>query len=376
MALNDRPVKFITGQVFHKAAFGSFHPLSIARHGVVVELCDQMGWLGNGDIAECPQADRATLERFHDPGYLDALARVDRTQKATREDREKFNLGSLECPVFEGLWNRAASTVGGSVLAARLALAGEVAFHPAGGTHHGLSDRASGFCYFNDPVFAVLTLLDAGIGRVAYVDLDAHHGDGVQDAFADDSRVLTMSIHEENRWPFSGEVSDRSGGTAVNLPVPVRFNDKELAYLMDNVILPNVKHYRAEAIVITCGAAGLDGDPLSRLGLSNVALWRAVEQLVSVTPHAVVLGGGGYNPWTVARCWAGLWARLSSQDIPDALPAGARQLLESLECDLVDEEDVEPCWLTTISDKPNDGPVRPELGSLVQTVTERADAPS
>ncbi|MGI9387441.1 MAG: hypothetical protein ACR2OX_08410, partial [Methyloligellaceae bacterium] len=208
MDLDQRRVKFITGQVFRKAAFGSFHPLSIARHGAVVDLCTQMGWFRDGDIAECPQAERSTLELFHDANYLYALARVDRTQTATREDREKYNLGTLECPVFEGLWNRAAATVGGSVLAARLALAGDVAFHPAGGTHHGRTDRAPGFCYFNDPVFAILTLLNSGIRRVAYIDFDAHHGDGVQDAFAHDPRVLPISIHEANRWPFSGEVTD------------------------------------------------------------------------------------------------------------------------------------------------------------------------
>src|SRR5207344_3103305 len=100
------------------------------------------------------------------------------------EERTRYGLGTMENPLFPGLFERAATSVGGSILAAQLALEGRVAFHPAGGTHHGRPGRASGFCYFNDPVFAVLTLLRAGLERVLYVDLDAHHGDGVQDAFA------------------------------------------------------------------------------------------------------------------------------------------------------------------------------------------------
>src|SRR5690606_37637711 len=123
-------------------------------------------------------------------------------------------------PLFPGLFERAATSVGGSILAARLALEGRIAYHPAGGTHHGRPDRASGFCYFNDPAFAILALLEAGLERVLYVDLDAHHGDGVQDAFAADERVHTVSIHEAGRWPGTGAASDTGDGRACNLPVP------------------------------------------------------------------------------------------------------------------------------------------------------------
>ena len=181
----------------------------------------------------------------------------------------------------------------------------------------------AGFCYFNDPVFSIMTFLDQGIERVLYVDLDAHHGDGVQDAFAEDPRVLTVSIHEEKRWPHSGLVEDRADGAARNLPVPAGFNDSELEYLMDQAVLPLADRFDPQALVITCGADGLEGDPLSRLALSNVGLWPAVEKLVDCCDRTVVLGGGGYNPWTVVRCWGGLWGRLSGRQIPAVLPPGA-----------------------------------------------------
>jgi acetoin utilization protein AcuC len=241
---------------------------------------------------------------------------------------------------------------------------GRVVFHPSGGTHHGRADRASGFCYFNDPVFAILTFLEQGIKRVLYVDLDAHHGDGVQDAFADDARVLTISIHEEKRWPHSGLVEDRAAGGARNLPVPRGFNDNELDYLIEKAVLPLADEFNPGALVITCGADGLEGDPLSRMALSNIGLWTAVEKLVQDSERAVVLGGGGYNPWTVVRCWGGLWGRLSGQQIPVTLPPEARLFLQGFECDLIDEDEIPGSWITSMADSPNDGPVRIEVSRL------------
>ena len=278
--------------------------------------------------------------------------------------RRRYRIGTMENPLFPGLYRRATTAVGGSILAAELAMAGRVVFHPSGGTHHGRPDRASGFCYFNDPVFALMTLLERGLERVLYVDLDAHHGDGVQDAFAADPRVLTVSIHEEKRWPHSGLVEDRALGGARNLPVPAGFNDDELDFLMREAVVPLARAFAPEAVVVTCGADPLAGDPLSKLELSNVALWRAVETLVELTQRSVVLGGGGYNPWTVVRCWSGLWGRLSGREIPAVLPPNAQALLAGFECDLIDEEDVPESWHTRLADEPNHGPVRPQIEAL------------
>jgi acetoin utilization protein AcuC len=250
--------------------------------------------------------------------------------------------------------------------AAELALEGRIAFHPAGGTHHGRPDRASGFCYFNDPVFAILALLRKGAARVLYVDLDAHHGDGVQDAFAADARVYTVSIHEHGRWPHTGDADDVGGGRSCNLPVPPGFNDSELDALVAGVILPLAERLGPQAVVLTCGADALAGDPLSRMALSNVALWCAVDRIAAAAPAAVVLGGGGYNPWTTVRYWTGLWGTLSRRFIPQELPPGACAILGSLSCDLVEDEDREPAWLTTLVDRPNNGEVRPVIRALVE----------
>jgi acetoin utilization protein AcuC len=355
---------FVGSDVYRESAFGKHHPLSIIRVSGVVDVCEMLGWFGREQFRDSPQASVAQLREFHDADYIDALITADRSGRVEKEAREKYRIGTMENPLFPGLFRRASTAVGGSILASELAMDDRVVFHPSGGTHHGRAGRASGFCYFNDPVFAILTFLAHGVERVLYVDLDAHHGDGVQDAFANDSRVLTVSIHEERRWPHSGLVEDRAAGAARNLPVPRAFNDSELDYLIEKAILPLASTFGPQALVITCGADALDGDPLSKLSLSNTGLWLAVEKLLNLTPRTVVLGGGGYNPWTVVRCWSGLWGRLSGRQIPAALPSRVRAFLKSLESDLVDEDEVPGTWIETLADEPNPGPVRPEIERL------------
>ncbi|NNE24838.1 MAG: acetoin utilization protein AcuC [Rhizobiales bacterium] len=352
---------FISSHVYRATGYGAAHPLGIPRIGTVMDICEAMGWLTVEAIVDSPRASVDDLLKFHDADYIEALQLAETAGRVSPEVRAKYNLGGMENPVFQGVFERASMSVGGSIHAAELSLAGRIAYHPAGGTHHGRRDRASGFCYFNDPVFAILTYLEHDLERVLYVDIDAHHGDGVEDAFADDPRVFTISVHEENRWPNSGLLRDRREGRARNLPVPKGFNDTEFAYLMDDAVMPVAEQFGPQAVVITCGADALRGDPLSRLELSNGALWDAVMQLVGLSVPTVVLGGGGYNPWTVARCWAGLWARISGQSIPGELPQTVRKILSRLESDLVDEDDVEAQWLDRIADQPNRGVVRQQV---------------
>lgn len=358
------PALLVASGFCRRPGFGAGHPLSIPRVSAVLELCEALGWLDAGSCRTPRAAGVEELTAFHDAAYVEALRSADAAGHVAREVRERRRFGTFENPLFPGVFERAATAVGGSILAAELALEGRAAFHPAGGTHHGRRDRASGFCFFNDPVFAIRRLLEAGLERVLYVDLDAHHGDGVQDAFLDEPRVRFVSIHERDRWPHTGGADDVGHGYACNLPVPDGFNDSELGYLLEEVVLPLRDEFGPEAVVVTCGTDALAGDPLSGMALSNVALWEAVERLIGNRGPAVVLGGGGYNPWTLARCWAGLWARLSGREIPVALPSQAQLVLGGLTCDLVEDEAVDPAWFDTLADAPRPGPVRAQVRSL------------
>ena len=359
------PPVFVGSDIYRKPAFGLNHPLNIVRHSAVVDLLKMLGWLGDDHYRESEAASVRHLFEFHDRAYVRALQYANSTGSVEPAARQRYQIGTFENPLFPGLFERATMTVGGSILAATLAAEGRVAFHPSGGTHHGRPDRAAGFCYLNDPVFAILKLLDLGMERVLYIDLDAHHGDGVEDAFYEEPRVTTLSIHENNRWPFSGTHSHPHAG-AYNFSVPAKFNDSEFEFLLQHAILPMAENKDVDALVVCCGADCLAGDPLSHMELSNVALWDAVTQLIALGKATVVLGGGGYNPWTVTRYWAGLWGRILGKSMPERLSKEASDFMKGMECDLIDEEDIEEQWLTTIADTPYPGPIRDEIRSLIK----------
>jgi acetoin utilization protein AcuC len=249
------------------------------------------------------------------------------------------------------------------LLAAGLLAEGGIVYSPAGGTHHGRPDRASGFCYFNDPVLGIFAFLDQGLDRIAYVDIDAHHGDGVEDAFASDPRVLTLSLHEAGRWPGTGLDSD-PGNNRYNLPVPEGFNDAEFDYLLEFAILPLVDGFRPDAIVVQTGADSLAHDPMSKLALSNGSHWRAVRHLRGMAPRLLVIGGGGYNPYAVGRCWTGIWAELAGHERPDRLPPEAEALLREIRWSHSRGRNPPEAWLTTLADPPAPGPVREEVRGL------------
>jgi acetoin utilization protein AcuC len=320
-----------------------------------------MGWLTAGRYRDAPMARDDELLRFHDAGYLAALRRAETTGAVSPADRERYRIGTDNNPVYAEMFSRPATSAGGVLLATRLTEMGGIVHVPGGGTHHGRADRASGFCYLNDCVLGILSWLDQGLTRVLYLDLDAHHGDGVQDAFAGDPRVLTISIHEAGRWPHTGDLADRAGGTARHMPVPPGYNDSEARFLLDEAVLPLAARFQPQAILMQTGADSLEEDPLAQLSLSNNAYWSAVSAVMPLAPRLVVVGGGGYNPYTVGRCWAGIWAVLRGLPIPETLPEEAQTVLRRLVYNRAAGRDPPAHWTTTLRDAPREGPVRAEI---------------
>lgn len=369
--------RFIGSEIYRHSSYGRLHPLAIPRVSTCMDLCRALGWLPEEVYIDSPRATPTQLARFHSPDYIAAVQQAEQTQRCSEEVKKRFALGVNGNPVFPEIFRRPATACGASIAATDWVLRGVPIYSPAGGTHHGRPDRASGFCYFNDPVLAILALLDKGIGSVFYLDIDAHHGDGVQDAFHDDPRVFTLSIHEANRWPMDrrpgtgpgpGSLQDRAGGHARNIPVPEGFNDSEFAFLLEAAVLPLIERAAPEVIVLQCGADALEDDPLSRLSLSNQSLWSTVAALALQTRRLLVLGGGGYNPWSVARAWTGVWATLNGLEIPESLPAAARDILAGLQWRHSRGRNPPEAWFSTLADRPRYGEVREEVRDAARQV--------
>ena len=366
---------FIGHEIYRRSTYGEGHPLRVPRVSTVMDLSRALGWLPDAQFVLSPRAKPAALVNWHRPDYVDALQRAEALQSVTEAEKKQFHIGTFSNPVFPEIFRRPATAAGGSILAGELLKSPGVIYNPAGGTHHGMPDRANGFCYLNDPVLAMLSLREQGVRRIAYVDIDAHHPDGVEVGFAGDPDLLMISVHEENLWPKTGTLADDAGGNAVNLPVPRGFNDDEMSFVRDHLILPQVDAFRPDAIVLQCGADAVEDDPLAHLSLSNLAHWNVLRGLMGMAPRLLVLGGGGYNPWTVGRLWTGVWGVLTGKEIPEVLPTSAQDVLRALSFPGNRRGKNPPThWFTTLADAPRGGPVRADIKQSVSVLKNRTRA--
>ena len=350
--------------IYRGSTYGPKHPLAIPRVSTTIDLIRAMGWLTPEQYLDSPRATPEQLIRFHTPEYVAALMRAEAEQSVSAEARERHHIGAHGNPVYREVFRRPATGAGGAIRAAQLTVEGGIVHVPGAGTHHGMPDRASGFCYLNDAVLGLTEWLDHGLTNILYLDIDAHHGDGVELAFHDDPRVFTVSLHEAGRWPHTGAVTDRAGGHARNLPVPDGFNDSEMDWLTRHAILPLIRHLRPQAVMLQCGADAIEEDPLSRLSLSNASHRAIVAAVMPLAPRLIVTGGGGYNPWSVARCWAGIWATLNGIPIPPRIPPAAEAVLRGLAWTRAAGRNPPEHWFTTIADALRHGPIRTEIRKL------------
>lgn len=364
---------FIGSEIYRGSSYGPAHPLRVPRVSTVIDLARALDWLPPSAYRSAPRARPAALTVWHTPAYIAALQAAEAAGSVSDDVRKAHGLGTLSNPVFAQMFSRPATGAGGVMLAADLLGAGQTAaVHvPGGGTHHGMPDRANGFCYLNDCVLAILALKRVGFARIAYLDIDAHHPDGVEHAFAADPEVLMISTHEENRWPFLGALTDTGVGNVFNLPVPAGFNDTEMQAVTDALILPRLAAHRPDVIVLQCGADALTEDPLARLTLSNNAHRAVLAAVRPMAPRLLLLGGGGYNPWSVGRLWTLLWADLSGRPVPDDLPEAATAVLSALSWGGGGRPPPAPHLLTTLSDAPRPGPVRPEVVDRLARLSAR-----
>jgi acetoin utilization protein AcuC len=305
---------------------GGDHPLHPVRLDLTMRLADGLGVLSSDRLRVLPPtpAGPDLLTLVHDPAYLEAVRR------APQDPSVGHGLGTPDNPIFEGMYDAAALITGGSVLAAEQVHSGAAqhAVNIAGGLHHAMRDGASGFCVFNDAAVAIAWLLAQGHERIAYVDLDVHHGDGVQAAFYGDPRVLTVSIHQTPLTLFPGtgfpeETGDPETalGSAVNLALPNGTDDSGWLRAFDAVVPSVLRAFRPEILVTQCGCDSHHEDPLADLALT-VDGQRSAYRLVHDLAHELcdgrwlVLGGGGYG---LVRCVPRSWTHLLAEASGDRL---------------------------------------------------------
>jgi acetoin utilization protein AcuC len=308
--------------------YGPEHPLRMERLGLTWRLMQAYGLTALPQAVGCePEpADETRLAEFHSRAYLEILEAADSGRAPARA--AFFGLGPGDNPVFAGLWQVARLAAGGSVDAADLVASGSVtrAFNFAGGLHHAMPDRASGFCYVNDAVLAILRLRARDL-RVAYVDIDAHHGDGVQHAFYSDPSVLTISTHERGERLFPGtgfvdEVGEGKGvGYSVNLPLEAYTDSATYLRAFESVVPPLLEAFRPDVVVLQLGIDAHRTDPLTHLALDLQGFAAAVRRVVEMAPRLVALGGGGYDIRNVARAWTVAWAIMNDVELAAEIPA-------------------------------------------------------
>ena len=306
---------FVYSPRFAQHSLGSSHPFRPDRVLQLREILDRQGWLTE-DWMRVVEPDEHPLETWSssvDHGFLQAI------QRASVGDIDpsliERGLGSDECPIFPGLADYVALYCAATMTAVRLVLEEDatLVFNPLGGLHHSSRRAAEGFCYVNDILVAVDALLAAG-HRVAVVDIDAHHGNGVQDAYLDDPRVLCASIHEsgESLYPWGGFDHERGEGQGlgytVNVPLPAGADDEVAVTAFDALIDGRVRAFSPTICIAVVGADTHRTDPLSHLELTNNGMVALMERIRGLAPQLIMLGCGGYNPEATARAWARMWA--------------------------------------------------------------------
>ncbi len=309
------------------------HPMRPARLQHTFDLLRGYGAFDGSSSRLAPPrpATEAELRLLHTPQYIAAVRGF--SLGLSGHDPRRFNFSAQgDNPVYRGMYEAAALSTGATLVAAELVASREVevAFSIAGGLHHAAPDHASGFCVFNDPAIAIKYLLAQGL-RVAYVDIDAHHGDGVQHAFYDNPRVLTISVHESGRhlFPGTGFVSElgfgEGKGYSVNLPLYPYTDDEVYLWAFLEVAPPLLRAFAPDVLVTQLGIDSYHRDPLTHLQLTSGGYVEVVRELARLALPGkgwLALGGGGYDLGAVARCWTLAYGVMLDVEWPDQLPEG------------------------------------------------------
>ncbi len=318
---------FIYTDAYLDYDYGPTHPLKIIRLKLTYELIRDYGLLSLPGVQfiVTRRAEEEDLTTFHSQEYVTLLKQAN--EGTLMGNAVTFGLGPGDNPVFPGLYDWSLLVTGATLQAIDFVAngEGENAFNIAGGLHHAMRSRASGFCYINDPVIGILRLLSRGM-RIAYVDIDAHHGDGVQAAFYHTNQVLTISLHESGTSLFPGtgfeyEIGEGQGeGYAVNLPFAAYTDDETYLWAFEEIVPPLLERFEPDVVVTQLGVDSFYNDPLTNLHLTIYGYEKVIRRIKQIAHRWVALGGGGYDVSNVARAWTLAWAVMNGVELDDELP--------------------------------------------------------
>jgi acetoin utilization protein AcuC len=306
--------------------FGPDHPYKPERAIKAYDLCTRYGvmkqpWI---KILEPKPLVKSLLMLFHEADYIRILEEASAGE--VRPEMLEHGLGSEDNPIVSGIYEWSLRAAGGTHEAMGRIMNGDalVAFNPLGGFHHGMPDHGEGFCYINDIAITIMDFLNRWPEqRIAYVDFDAHHGNGVQEAFYAEPRVFFISLHETGRtlYPWSGsekEIGNAAGkGFTVNFPLEPGSDDDVYDSVLDDVVFPLLRSFSPDIIVAQIGADILLSDPLTHLKMTNNTYQRAIRGIKELCPKILALGGGGYDLYRTARCWTLAWSILNGVEPMD-----------------------------------------------------------
>lgn len=308
------------------------HPMKPIRLRYTHDLSNAYGMF-HAEGAALSKPRMAAVEEvatFHTPEYIRAVRAIGEGDLSSNP--AAFNIGPGDNPAYEGMYDAAMLSTGGSMRCVELLLdeGFDAAFNISGGLHHAMPNHAYGFCVFNDPVMAINELVRRGL-RVAYVDIDCHHGDGVQLAYYDTDQVLTISMHESGQFlfPGTGHVQEmgtgRGRGYSVNVPLYPYTSDDLYYWAFEQVTLPLLDAFQPDALVSQLGIDTHYLDPITHLALTTQGFGKVVAKFAGLAPKWLALGGGGYDVHAVARSWTLAYGVMARQDLADEIPDSYRR---------------------------------------------------
>lgn len=323
-----RTAAFIYDEMLSQHVLSDTHPMKPVRLRYTHELLESYQAFDSpgSNLLKPRQATEDEVLTFHTSEYLQAVQGIGRCDASVNQAR--FNFGPGDNPGYEGIYDSALWSTGASLRATEALLSGDadVAFSISGGLHHAMPGYAYGFCVFNDPVIAINRLVAEGM-KVAYIDIDCHHGDGVQHAFYDTDQVMTISLHESGAFLFPGtgftqEIgAGRGRGYAVNVPLYPYTSDEVYLWAFNQVVPPLLEAFRPDVLVSQLGIDSHYEDPITHLALTVQGHAQVVAELAKIAPAKwLALGGGGYDLQAVARAWTLDYGVMSGQEFPNEIP--------------------------------------------------------